>query len=76
MDKPNDFRSIWLRWDRQRRQDLADKLGTSYAYLQKIAGGFGKPSLDFAQRMKAEIPRLDLAGFGRAAQDAGRRVQP
>lgn len=69
-----DFRDLWLGMPKQDRQSLADKLGTSYKYLQKIAGGFGLPSLELAQAIKDELPTVDVAGFIRAKQRAGRRA--
>lgn len=69
-----DFRDIWLGMGRPERDALASKLGTSYKYLQKLAGGFGLPSLTFAEAIKRELPRVDLAGFSRARLRAGRRA--
>lgn len=70
-----DFREAWLGMSRQERESLAAKLGTSYKYLQKLSGGFGMPSLDFAEAVKQELPKVDLAGFARARQRAGQRAR-
>lgn len=70
-----DFRDIWLGMRRSEREALAGRLGTSYKYLQKLAGGFGMPSLEFAEAIKGELPRVDLAGFSRARRAAGRRAR-
>jgi hypothetical protein len=58
---------------RPQRVELAERIGTSYAYLQKLAGGFGTPSLEFAQRIKEALPKVDMEGFLRAKQGAGKR---
>lgn len=70
-----DFRDIWLGMKKQEREALAARLGTSYGYLQKLSGGFGTPSLDFAQAIKCVLPKVDLAGFARARQRAGKRAR-
>lgn len=75
MDKPNDFRSRWLAMPVEDRRKLATKLGHSYRYLQRLSGGFAKPSLDLAMRLGKAMPGLDLAGFDRAAKLAGRRMK-
>jgi hypothetical protein len=65
-----DFREAWLGMDKRRRLDLVERLGTSYKYLQKLAGGFGTPSLRMAQAIKRELPKTDLDGFARAREGA------
>lgn len=70
-----DFRDLWLGMPRPKREQLARRVGTSYAYLQKLAGGFGTPSLEFVQRMKVVLPKLDVEGFLRAKQQAGKRAR-
>lgn len=59
------FRDLWLNTNRAERERWAKAIGTSYGYLQKLAGEFAVPSMRFAQRMKKVLPRLDLAAFGR-----------
>lgn len=68
-----DFRDLWLGMPRPDREALVSKLGTSYGYLQKLAGGFGMPSLEFAQQMKAVVPELDVECFIRAKEFAAKR---
>lgn len=75
MDKPNDFRSLWLATPVSRRRDIAAALRTSYPYLQRIAGGFARPSLDMALQMAKHFPGMDLSGFHRAEAMAGKRVR-
>lgn len=75
MSNRNDFREIWLRMSREDRVALATKVGSSYAYLQRLSGGFKMPSLRFAQRLKLELPRMSMDGFERAAADAGKRAK-
>lgn len=78
-----DFRDAWLGMPRAQRDQLAQRMGTSYKYLQKLAGGFGLPSLEFAQKMREVLPEvlgdsrvtLDMAGFVRAKQEAGARAK-
>lgn len=69
-----DFRDIWLGMTKPERLTLSERLGTSYKYLQKLAGGFGVPSLAFAQEMKNAMPDLDIEGFIRAKERAGKRA--
>ena len=69
-----DFREIWLGMPTVDRRELASKVGSSYGYLQKLAGGFGMPSMEFADKLKQELPSLDLAGFIKARKQAGRRA--
>ena len=69
-----DFRDKWLGMPTPDRHQLAARLGTSYKYLQKLAGGFGLPSLQFIAKLQEELPDLDPAGFLRAKADAGRRA--
>lgn len=68
-----DFRDKWLGMPTQDRHQLASRLGTSYKYLQKLAGGFGLPSLHFVSKLQEELPDIDPSGFMRAKADAGRR---
>lgn len=75
MDKPNDFRTVWLNTPVKDRRRVADQMGTSYRYLQRISGGFAKPSLDFALRLQKHFPTIDLAGFDRAVAMAGKRAR-
>ena len=61
--KTTPFRSLWLDASRPQRQAWADKIGTSYQYLQKLSAErskFGKPSIDFALRMRKAILGLDI----------------
>lgn len=74
MDKPNDFRSLWLATPVARRRAIVSKLRTSYPYMQRIAGGFARPSLELALRMANHFPGMDLSGFHRAEAMAGKRV--
>lgn len=68
-----DFREIWLGMRRPERMALADRLGTSYQYLQKLSGGFGMPSLAMAERLQQALPQVDWSGYSRAKAHAGRR---
>lgn len=68
-----DFRDAWLGMTREQRDALVARLETSYGYLQKLSGGFGVPSLEFAQKLKRELPALDMDGFIRAKEGAGKR---
>ena len=75
MDKPNDFRTIWLAMPVPDRRKLAKRLGgLSYGYLQRISGGFATPSFALVQQMKKILPTMDLDGFARAAKGAGKRM--
>lgn len=74
MSNRNDFREIWLRMERAERDALADRVGSTYAYLQRLSGGFKMPSLRFAQRLKVALPRMTMDGFERAAAGAGKRT--
>lgn len=74
MSNRNDFREIWLRMERADRVALAEKVGSSYGYLQRLSGGFKMPSLRFAQRLKVALPRMTMDGFERAAEGAGKRT--
>jgi len=71
----DDFRDIWLRMDRDQREQLAADVMSTYKYLQKIAGGFGSPSRRLADRLKARLPRMTRVGFDRAIEQAGKRMQ-
>lgn len=75
MNKPNDFRTLWLAMPVADRRKLADRLGHSYRYLQRLSGGFANPSLELAMKLSKAMPGLDLAGFARAAKLAGRRMK-
>lgn len=69
-----DFRDAWLRMKRTDRVELATKVGTSYLYLQKIAGGFATPSLAMAQRIGEALgKKLDMGGYLRQRELAGKR---
>ena len=76
MDKPHDFRPLWLAMPVAERRSIARELGTSYRYLQRISGGFARPSLAFALQLQQHFPTLDLTGFDRARAMAGKRMQP
>jgi hypothetical protein len=58
------FRTLWLNTNRAERERWAKAIGTSYGYLQKLAGEYAIPSADFALRMQKVIPRLDVSAFG------------
>lgn len=75
MENPNDFRQLWLNTPVPDRRAIAHKMGTSYRYLQRISGGFAKPSLDFALRLQTHFPTIDLTGFDRAVAQAGKRAR-
>jgi transcriptional regulator with XRE-family HTH domain len=74
------FRSIWLSMKRPAREQLACAIGSSYAYLQKLAGGFGSPSMEFAKRLEDGLRKLghegslEIDGFIAARQEAGQRL--
>lgn len=77
------FRDAWLGMPRPQREELASRCGTSYKYLQKLAGGFGLPSVEFAHRLHEALQEvlgrggeLDMAGFIAAKREAGRRAPP
>lgn len=70
----HDFRRIWLSMPVAQRHDLATNVGSTYKYLQKLAGGFGTPSMAFADRLRKQLPDLDYTGFQRARKSAGRRL--
>jgi hypothetical protein len=68
------FRDTWLRMKRAEREALAEKVGTTYKYLQKLSGGFAVPSMAMAQRIKDALgKRLDIDGFMKASLEAGNR---
>ncbi|MBI5270664.1 MAG: hypothetical protein HY856_13415 [Burkholderiales bacterium] len=68
------FRDIWLRMKHDERVALAEKVGSTYLYLQKISGGFAVPSLALAQRLKGALgKRLALDGFLSEHELAGKR---
>jgi transcriptional regulator with XRE-family HTH domain len=75
-----DFRSIWLSMKKQARQQLAEAAGSKYGYLQKLAGGYGMPSIDFVKKLEHGLhtlgidASLDIDGFVRARQEAGQRL--
>lgn len=45
----------------KRVRDLADQVGSSYAYLSQIAHGHRKPSPKFAQRLVEAENELELS---------------
>ncbi len=61
--KRTPFRELWLAADRAHREAWAEKIGTSYGYLQKLSSRdskFAVPSIAFALRMKKAIRGLDI----------------
>jgi hypothetical protein len=73
------FRDAWLGMPRTQRERLAAACGTSYRYLQKLSGGFGVPSVEFAHRLSVAMKELtgeelDIGGFVEAKMEAGRRA--
>ena len=54
------------------QQDLADSLGINTTLLNHILKGRRKPPVDFAQRVKAALDKLEKAE--KAAQEARERV--
>lgn len=45
------FHDYWFGMPSDKRAKLADKIGTSVGYLEKVAGGFQLPSMHMATRM-------------------------
>ncbi|CAB4159355.1 hypothetical protein UFOVP707_87 [uncultured Caudovirales phage] len=70
---PITFRDWWLASTRPQREAVGLKVDRSYRYLQKLSGGFARPSYPLLQDLKRAIPGLDDAGFEKAAQEAGQR---
>lgn len=63
METTAPFRRLWLDASRHQRETWAQRIGTSYAYLQKLSADgskFGAPSIEFALRMRKVIRSLDI----------------
>jgi hypothetical protein len=67
------FRDIWLGMSVTDRRALASNIGTSYKYLEKLAGGFGLPSITMVERIRKHLPQVSNQGFIDAMLQAGHR---
>lgn len=55
-----DFRTLWLTTPMDSRHKMVRRLGSTYKYLQKLAGQFGQPSSKLALKMVQLYPELTL----------------
>lgn len=54
------FHSYWLGLSREQREELAKRARTTVGYLEKLAGGFGLPSLTKAAQIVRSTPGLGV----------------
>lgn len=71
---PVTFRAWWLASTRLQRQAVADGVGVTYRYLQRMSGGFARPSYELMMALARQIPGLDVSSFEAETQRAGKRT--
>jgi len=57
------FTELWTSLDHKQKQRLADRAGTSKAYLSQLAHGHRQPSLEMVRSMMAADRRIQSRMF-------------
>lgn len=60
--------------DQQVREARAKKLGTTVAYVEKLAGGWGSPSIALIDKLRNVYPRLTVDHLIAARKERQRLV--
>ena len=69
-----ELRRILLGGDQQTRSAKAKKLGTTTAYIEKLAGGWGSPSIALMDKLRNVYPGLTVDHLIAARKERQRLV--